>query len=172
MVEIHDTDKRVNKDLRIYRSLQSFQKQYIRSADKAQRLVERTLPILRNMLKFDDKVCIRIACIKARNFNGYYNHTTKIAEIDFRIINDMSILRVLAHELVHAEQYHQGRLVNTWDARKNRYRFEWFGERTNQGTTYKAYRNQPHEVEAWTRQESLAWDVVAELQRQGDKTFS
>lgn len=171
MVEIQYTDKRVNKDLKIYRSLQSFQKIYINQANRVQALIEKALPILKSKLNFDDKVCIRIACIKARKVNGYYNHGTKTAEIDFRLFNPLDIVRVLAHELVHAEQYHECRLVNAWDSRKKRYAFEWYGEKTNQGTTYKAYRDQPHEIEAWTRQESLAWDVVAELQRQGDKTF-
>lgn len=171
MVEIQYTDKRVNKDLKIYRSLQSFQKIYINQANKAQRIIEKALPILRHKLNFGDDVAIRIACIKSRKVNGYYNHASKVAEIDFRVFNPIDILRVLAHELVHAEQYHEKRLINAWDSRKNRYRFEWYGEKTNRGTTYKAYRNQPHEIEAFARQESLAWDVVAELQRQGDKTF-
>lgn len=171
MVEIQYTDKLVNRNLNIYRSLQSFTKTYDNQASKAQMIVEKAFPILKTMLKFDEDISIRIACIKAGKVNGRYNHTTKTVEVDFRIWRPLDILRVLAHELVHAEQYHEGRLINTFDNRKRVWRFEWHGEKTNQGTTYKAYRNQPHEIEAWTRQESLAWDVVAELQRMGDKTF-
>lgn len=167
---IHDTDRCVNRELKIYRSLQSFQAGHINRANKFQTVTEKVLPILLKLLNIDPEVRIRLAGIKAQNTMGRYYHGTKVAQIDYRT-RDIYFLKTLCHELVHAEQYHEGRLINTFDDRKRVWRFEWHGEKTNQGTTYKAYRNQPHEIEAWTRQESLAWDVVAELQRMGDKTF-
>jgi hypothetical protein len=65
--------------------------------------------------------------------------------------------------MVHAEQYHQGRLKNEYISGKG-WVHEWNSElNTNKGTTYRAYRNQPWEVEAFDRQEGLAKIVAAEL---------
>jgi hypothetical protein len=73
------------------------------------------------------------------------------------------LIIALAHEMVHAEQYHQGRLKNEYISGKG-WVHEWNSElNTNKGTTYRAYRNQPWEVEAFDRQEGLAKIVAAEL---------
>jgi hypothetical protein len=79
---------------------------------------------------------------------------SKVVVIDNRLKLSHA-LEVLAHELVHAEQYHQGRM--DWNGGWN----YWMGTRwsTNQGTTYNAYRELPWEKEAWGRQEELAKEV-------------
>jgi hypothetical protein len=156
------TDFLVNPDLRIYRSAQTRQV-WPKRADRVQAIVEVAYPILKDMLDFDPGISIRIAGLKAKNVRGTYNHLDKVATIDYRILNDWTILEVLCHELVHAEQYHQGRLQNVWDTRSRSWRFEWSGEKTNKGTTYRAYRNQPHEIEAFSRQTALAKEVVVKM---------
>jgi hypothetical protein len=156
------TDILVNRELRIYRSAQTRQ-HWPKRAERVQAIVEVAYPILKDMLDFDPGISIRIAGLKAKNVRGTYNHQDKVATIDYRIMNDWTILEVLCHELVHAEQYHQGRLQNIWDTRSSSWRFEWSGEKTNKGTTYRAYRKQPHEIEAFSRQTSLAREVVVKM---------
>ena len=84
-------------------------------------------------------------------------------EISSRLPWD-SALEVLAHELVHAEQYMQGRLKKSWMKKKG-WVHQWNGHvNTNRGSTYQAYRNQPWEIEAWSRQAELAEKVCQILE--------
>ncbi len=159
---ICETDVMANAELNIWRSAQTMQSAFKKRSDRNENLIETVLPVLTDMLDFDPNVSIRIAGIKARNVRGTYNHTAKVATIDFRL-RDMETLEVLCHELVHAEQYHQGRLQNVWDDRKSCWRYSWSGQKTNKGTTYRAYRKQPHEIEAFDRQGILAREVLKRL---------
>jgi hypothetical protein len=85
-------------------------------------------------------------------------------EISSRLPWD-SALEVLAHELVHAEQYMQGRLKKSWMKKKG-WVHQWNGNvNTNRGSTYQAYRNQPWEMEAWSRQADLAEKVCQILEK-------
>ena len=117
-------------------------------------MFKKAIPVFRTMLDFPEDTKFRIAPIKARNKSGMYRERTKTVTVDNRLKLDQA-LEVLAHELVHAEQYHQGRM--TWEKGYN----YWQGERwcKGQGSNYTAYRNLPWEKEAWGRQAELA-DIV------------
>ena len=85
-----------------------------------------------------------------------------MATIDCRL-GWAKALEVIAHELVHAEQYHTGKLKKKYVQRKG-WLHHWNGSPGKKGTTYKAYRDQPWEQEAWSRQMYLAEKVCSILE--------
>lgn len=123
--------------------------------------VYKAMPVLHKILNIPENVHVRIAPIKARRTNGRYSHGEKMAEIDCRLPWNKA-LEVLCHEMVHAEQYHTGRLENVATGRG--WCHKWNGSVDfNKGSTYKAYRDQPWEQEAWARQAELCELVMKEL---------
>lgn len=125
-------------------------------------LVNRSIDQFRKYLNFPDDVKVRIAPIKG-NVNGRYHNQSRTVEIDCKLAWDRA-LEVFAHELVHAEQYFEKRLIKKYESRRGWVHY-WNGERGNRGTTYRAYRNQPWEQEAWGRQAELAEKVCSDLEK-------
>ena len=79
-------------------------------------------------------------------------------ELDPRRKSFGDVVVTLAHEMIHNEQYKTGRLlyekgVNYWNG----------SEITNKGSTYKAYRNQPWEKEAFKDQKKRAGNILASM---------
>lgn len=121
------------------------------------KMVELTLPVFRTLLNLPEDLFVRLATNR-RYLGTYHNSQLKVT------INPNlkygKFLQVLAHELVHAEQYYDGRLsmgiyrgryVNIW----NKVRYDI----VNVGVNYDKYRNQPWEKEAYEREEALAQEV-------------
>ena len=125
-------------------------------------IIKRSLPEFQKILKLPTDVSFRVAPIKARNTNGYYSVEDKTAVIDCRL-GWAKALEVIAHELVHAEQYHTGKLKKRFTHNKG-WMHHWNGTPGKKGTTYKAYRDQPWEQEAWSRQMYLAERVCSILE--------
>lgn len=120
------------------------------------------------LLDFDKSVTIRLCKIKAGNVSGRYRSGYKLVELEYTS-SIKQMMEWLAHELVHAEQYHQKRLESCWINGKG-WASKWKGKIiTNKGTTYNAYRNLPWEEEAFTRQKALAEIVYDRLTKQGYK---
>ena len=120
------------------------------------------------LLDFDKAVTIRLCKIKGRRVNGRYKSGYKLVELEY-VSNIKEMMEWLAHELVHAEQYHQKKLEGVWISGKG-WANKWKGQViTNKGTTYTAYRNLPWEEEAFTRQKALAEVVYDRLTKQGYK---
>lgn len=112
------------------------------------------------LLNFYPDVTIRIAKTKAKYNHGSYYPLSKTVVIDPRF-PAARVLETLAHELVHAEQYYEGRLEMKVDDRRRRWVAYWQGQPlSNKGTTYKKYLELPHEAEAFSRQKELA-DTVS-----------
>lgn len=153
---IHNTDKYVGENT--YVSLSSiYNPKLKKSAAEVRHVVRKAVPVLRKLLDFDEDVKFRIAPIKGK-YSGRYCHSNRMVELDCRMKWDMA-LEVLCHELVHAEQFHTGKLDTTTD-KYGRWVSVWHGNRhDNKGTTYNAYRNQPWEKEAFERQAELAKKV-------------
>lgn len=125
------------------------------------RLVQDAMPVLRKLLNFPGDVTVRIGGIKGR-VQGRYFSSERVAVIDASL-PIRKALETLCHELVHAEQYHTGRLSRMYVAGKG-FVDAWHDEAVfNKGTTYKAYREQPWEVEAFSRAPELAAAVQKEL---------
>jgi len=120
------------------------------------------------LLDFDKDVTIRLCKIKSRSVSGRYFSKTKVVELEYT--NCMAeMTEWLAHELVHAEQYHTKKLEVVWVYGKG-WEQKWNGKVcNNKGTTYTAYRNQPWEQEAFSRQKKLADTVFNRLVKQGYK---
>ena len=156
---IKDTDKMVTKG--VYMSLSAIYS-HTKTAKVIALMVQRTLPEFRKQLDLPRDVKFRIAPIKAKNTNGYYSVESKLATIDCRL-GWAKALEVIAHELVHAEQYHTGKLKRTYNQRKG-WLHHWYGTPGKKGTTYQAYRDQPCEQEAWNRQLYLAETVCRILE--------
>jgi hypothetical protein len=125
-------------------------------------VVKRALPEFKNILKLPSNVAFRVAPIKARKTNGYYDVENKLVTLDCRLEWDRA-LEVMAHELVHAEQYHTGKLKKRFMYKKGWLHY-WNGTVGKKGTTYNAYREQPWEQEAWSRQAALAERVCSILE--------
>lgn len=117
--------------------------------------LKKAVPILRKHLNIPTGINIRVAPLKKKNLEGRYLFRSNTVEISCRLSIQTAIV-TLAHELVHAEQHHTGRLSSTYDNNKG-WLYCWHGEAfLNKGTTYAAYRRLPWEVEAFSRQQELA----------------
>jgi hypothetical protein len=160
MVRIHQSDKHIGGE--IYLSASSYlNKRYLSDTLTVAMVVNRSIDIFRNYLDFSKDVKVRIAPLRGRD-EGRCSERGVI-ELDCRL-SWSKALEVLAHELVHAEQYHQGRLKHRMS--KGRWMHYWMGSRSfGKGTTYRAYRKQPWEIEAWGRQAELAEKVCVELEK-------
>jgi hypothetical protein len=121
--------------------------------------VERVLPMVREILglKEEDGYVV-IGAIKAKRTSGCWHPCQKEARVDYRVYTVESCIETLAHELVHAQQYAQGRLTQKWGV------FHWnsteFGKHP---TSYKKYLALPWEVEARAK----AKEIVKILKEKG-----
>lgn len=158
---VHNTDKHIGGG--IYLAASSlFTPRYKGRTLMAATIVNRSIDQFRRYLDFPKDIRVRIAPIKG-NTDGRYNNHDKLVELDCRMSWN-KILEVFAHELVHAEQYHQGTLVKKFESSRGWVHY-WNGQAGSRGTTYRAYRNQPWEQEAWSRQAELAEQVCRDLER-------
>jgi len=159
-MKFNDTDKMVAPD--IWMSLSAIYT-HKKTAAVLVEMIQKTLPEFRKLLDVPATVSFRVVPIKAKCTNGRYYDKSKVVEIDCRL-KWAEGLEVLAHELVHAEQYHQGRLKHKMC--RGRWMHHWMGSSAfSKGTTYQAYRKQPWEIEAWGRQAELAEKVCVELEK-------
>ena len=157
---IGDSDKIFNRFCPVYVSLQAYYKH--RKDNKIENLVtlvSHTVKDLQDILDLPPDLKVRIAQFKGHQ-RGCYNPSEKTAHVT-PTLDERQFLFTLCHELVHAEQFHTGRLGYMYNTLRNRYDYSWNGQlNTNRGTTYMAYREQPWEQEAFGRQGELAQKVV------------
>lgn len=157
---IGDSDKIFNRSCPVYVSLQAYYKH--RKDSKIENLVtlvSHTVKELQDILDLPQDLKVRIAQFKGRQ-RGCYNAGEKTAQVT-PVLDANQFLLTLCHELVHAEQFHTGRLGYMYNTLHNRYDYSWNGQlNTNRGTTYMAYREQPWEQEAFGRQGELAQKVL------------
>jgi len=154
------TDKLVSTMPPIYVS-QGVRSNELRAQNAARIIlaIENTLPAFQKLLDIPKDLKFRICTFKGTTRGLYANDTKTVS------ISPMSkwenVMLTLAHELVHAEQFHTKRLAHVKVPRKG-YRMAWFGSVGSKGTTRNAYLNQPWEKEAFGRQQELA-DKVLEM---------
>ncbi len=152
---IAKTDRRVAPG--VYRSMQSVTgyPSHIPYGDRAVRIVKHALPILKELLDVPSNMDVRLASIKGR-VRGWWIEGEKLAVIDY-MATARQILEALCHEMVHAEQYKQGRLSDAMVDGK--LVALWFGT-----PVHKAYSERPFEIEAFGRQTELADQVIDALE--------
>ena len=150
------TDKQVSKN--IFVSIQA-RRNYLEQSKELASMVKDAMPFFRNLLDLPKNIYVRIGT-KRGSFRGSYNNSEKVLFLNVCKYDYDDCLTTLAHELVHAEQYKQGRLSVSSFITKKGYINYWNGEEiTNKGRTYNSYRKQPWEVEAFGRQSGLAKKV-------------
>ena len=89
-------------------------------------------------------------------YNGVYINYFDRVELDPRRKNLGVVLSTIMHELVHAEQFHTGRLKLTAGT------YHWNDEAVKKlGNSYEEYKNRPWQTEAFTRQDELAKKITA-----------
>lgn len=114
-------------------------------------LLEKAMPILSTELSLPQDMTIRICNIRSKNTGGQYFGYCKLLELN---VDCSDPLLFLCHELVHAEQYHTGKLTQGG---------MWFSEQRWQGKIYEQpknysfnqYMNFPWEKEAYARETDL-----------------
>lgn len=132
---------------------------YTERAARVKRLLEQSIKFTNDYLDLPDAIVVNIRPIKAHN--ARYLAAKHLVEIDPRPTENLGvILATFCHELVHAEQYHQKKLIF-----KNGESF-WMNQRCkNKGTTYKSYLNLPWEREAFGRQAELATKITNRIEQ-------
>ena len=121
-------------------------------------VIDKTMPEFRKLLSLPEKIVFRVSRIKGP-YSGKYCNGDNVVLISPLVKWD-KLLETIAHELVHAEQYHTKRLSSVFQAQKG-WVSQWYGEDCKlKGTTYNSYRKQPWEVEAFNRQKELADKVI------------
>lgn len=161
MCYVHLTDKYIGGN--IYLSASSLNTKHYRNKTlNVASVVNRSIDQFRKYLNFPKDIKVRITPIKGK-VSGRYSCENKLVVLDCKLSWDRA-LEVLAHELVHAEQYHEKRLVMKYVSRKGWCHY-WNGVIGSHGTTYKSYREQPWEIEAWSRQAELAEKVCQDLEK-------
>lgn len=132
------------------------------------KLIKATLPEFRKLLNFPKNVKFRVGPIKRGETAGRYWSKSKIVELDSRQSPNDALV-VIAHELIHAEQYYEKRLVNKWSKRKGWVSY-WKGKANNlKGTTFNSYMSQPWEVEAYYLQSPIAETVHKQMLKKVEK---
>lgn len=124
------------------------------NAIRIAKVVRLAMPQAKKIMSLPDgiKVIIRPMNIK---IGGQYRSRLKVLELNARRENMNDVLVTLMHELVHAEQFLEGRLKYETDC------FRWNGEKVyNRGKTLRQYLAQPWEIEAFSRQVPLAKEVA------------
>ena len=125
-------------------------------------VVNRTIDAFKNYLNVPDQLKVRIASCPG-SFSGRYIHALRTVELSYKL-NWRQTMEVLAHEMVHAEQYHEGRLSHTFQ--QGKFLWLWHGKTFRNRRVYAAYREQPWEQEAFDRQTMIADWVMADLNEQ------
>lgn len=109
----------------------------------------KTLNLLREVLDVPEDLEVIVGDFQ---FNGVYHNDQKLIQLSTCDIT------VLAHEMVHAEQYHTGRLQDMWDSKTQSWLSVWEGniiQDAQPDTNYEEYLKLPWEVEAFDRQGDL-----------------
>lgn len=122
-------------------------------------LLEKALVHYHTLVDFGQDVNIAL-CGMNSLIDGIYDPNTKYVEVNYRYTG-YSLLSVVSHELVHAEQYHQGRLITT--RYKNGYKYMWEGRESfiEDGSYHTV--EWPWEREANDRQDGLSLVICDEL---------
>ena len=162
MDTIKQTDVKMGKGVVLALS-SYYHKQYGKDFRALAKLVAKALPIYSKHLNLPKNLIVRLGPIKSKTMSGRYHNDSEVAEVEVRFRTVFNLLSVLAHELVHAEQFHSGRLSLKSEYARG-WVYYWHGEPVNnKGTTYERYRNQPWEKEAFSRQIEIAMAVAKEL---------
>lgn len=136
-------------------------KKYKNRAGIISQFIEMANPYIKKEFNTFSNFQVYIRPIKGRTL-GNCNRSGHI-QLDPRRKSMVDCLITLSHELIHNEQYNTGRLslkmgVDYWKGNKV----------DNKGSTYKAYRNQPWEKEAFKDQRKRITNILSEMTQNPD----
>lgn len=136
-----------------------YDKKYVDKANTSLDMIKMVMPIARKLLDVPNHIKVHLK--PNRRANAYYAHSERKVVIDPRRCRTyVEVIAALMHELVHAEQFKQGRLELTTKTMK------WMGKPVVQETRdFVKYRAQPWEVEAFRREKELCDQVAKELRK-------
>jgi len=149
---IRKTDVQVAKNMWVSMGAM-YNKKYAENSEAMIQIVLKHIDAIKEQLEVAEDVAIRICPIRKKSTAGRYLMESKVVELSCKWEDT---LEVLSHELVHAEQHHQGRLGKigkqpVW----NDVVFKQFSPKD-----FKEYRNLPWEQEAFDRQLEIADEAV------------
>jgi hypothetical protein len=133
-------------------------KRYQKRAELIKEFVRLSQQYAGNEFDLMQQFRVRIRPIKGRVLGNCNKYGT--IELDPRRKSFADMIITYCHELIHNEQFNTGRLV--WDKGMR----QWMGDTVNnKGTTYKAYRKQPWEIEAFDNQKLKAQRILKEMNK-------
>lgn len=132
-------------------------KEWYPRSQQIMKIMRLAMPFAREMLDLPRFLTVQIGPL--RQPHAIYNHANRRVTIDPRKAKNLGgPLISLCHELVHAEQFNQGRL--SLGLRTLR----WMGEPIKMEVrNYQKYRAQPWEAEAFERELVLAKDIALKI---------
>ena len=138
-------------------------------------ILSKAIPILRKILDLPADIKTIARPIKSSSKALYFG-CYRLAEVDPRKGSVFDILSSFCHEMVHAQQYAQGRLEQKLVIGRNgpEWNHYWEGlphRDARPSMNYHAYRNLPWEKEAFERQDGLAKQVLAEIEHKSKSGF-
>ena len=145
-------------------------KWWLKTATELVDLLRSNLEVIDSMLDLPDVVKIKVRPIKGRTL-GLWCNLSKTLSVDPRRTNMDTIIETVFHELVHTEQYKQGRLQRKLNEQERRYEDYWNDtpfkrpstHRTKSG--YQRYLDLPWEKEAFEREKTLTVQFIREMIR-------
>jgi len=143
-----------------------YDKKYAGKSQNVVTVLKLVMPIALELLDVPSNLSVHLK--PNRRANAYYHHDSKKVVIDPRRCKTYGeAISALMHELVHAEQFKQGRLeINL--TRSRRVVMKWMGSVVVQETRdYEKYRAQPWEAEAFGREKELVNTVIERLRERG-----
>ena len=131
-----------------------------KQSDEIADIVAKSIPIFHSLLDFNEDIIITLKPRRG-NTKAIYDPNLDEVEADLRYGDSFGVLSLVAHELVHAEQYKQERLDSFWA--NGGYIYRWHDTYTY--ITEEGYNTYipPWEAEAYERQDGLALVVYSEL---------
>jgi hypothetical protein len=132
-----------------------YDKRYALKSEATAELFKTALRCAYEIMKLPPDLKIALRPLPRKTLNGYYTHRLKKVVIDPRKGELLTLLQTLAHELVHAEQFHDGRFAITPRS------YQWCGKDVKlESRNYLKYISQPWEAEAFRRQNGIAQELV------------
>lgn len=141
-----------------------------RTAFELADIIKSNVDVITSLLDLPETIYIRIKPLKGRT-HGLWTNSSKTLCIDPRRTNMDTLIETLFHELVHAEQYKQGRLVRKLNEEVRQYQDFWEGTPFKRPSNvrskgrYQKYLNLPWEKEAFEREKTLTVQFIREIIR-------
>ena len=120
------------------------------------------LALMKKHFKLPSDLRVILRPIATRGCRGNYQVIGHTVTLDPRRTSFFALLSTLAHELVHAEQFHQGRMSYVLSCRAAVFEGTTYSLAAN-GNFGDKYLNLPWEKEARARQDAVASAVLLEM---------